>query len=142
MPLATETHQLAPAAPIGMAVRADIAPVDPAVVRTRGMRAEVTGGLDVAPTPSGEGHPGWRRARHRRVRRGPPVTQFTFGLSGEAGKGFRVAFASGRLRHRRRGLVDAPKPENKQHQEDEESIDERIKNQVESHAQPLYSGGT
>jgi hypothetical protein len=60
MPLAAETHQLPPAATIGMTVGADIAEADPAVVRTGGMRTEVATGIDLSATALGEEHAGWR----------------------------------------------------------------------------------
>jgi hypothetical protein len=40
--------ELSPAAPIGMAIGADVAPVDPAVVGTRDLRAKVARAIDLA----------------------------------------------------------------------------------------------
>jgi hypothetical protein len=60
MPLAAETHQLAPAATIGMTVGADIAQAYPAMVQTGGMGAEVAAGIDLSGTALGEDHAGWR----------------------------------------------------------------------------------
>jgi hypothetical protein len=59
MPLAAQTHQLAPPPAVGMAVGADIPPAHPAVIRTRGLGAEVAGGIDVSATASGADHTGW-----------------------------------------------------------------------------------
>src|SRR5215813_6565298 len=56
MPLATETHQLAPASAARMAIGADIPPAHPAMVRTGGMGAEVARGVDVPAAASGERH--------------------------------------------------------------------------------------
>jgi hypothetical protein len=66
--LAAQAVELAPAAPIRMAIGANIAPVDLAMVRTRGMRAEVAGGLNVAATSSGEVHAGRQRAGYLHMR--------------------------------------------------------------------------
>jgi len=61
MPLAAETHQLAPPSAVGMAVGADIPPAHPAVIRTGGLRAEMPGGIDVPAAASGEKQARWRR---------------------------------------------------------------------------------
>src|SRR5262245_27356193 len=59
MPLAAQTHQLAPPPTIGMAIGAELPPTRLAMVRTGGMGAEGPGGIDV-PAASGEGQAGWR----------------------------------------------------------------------------------
>jgi hypothetical protein len=124
-----------------MTVGTDIAPADPAVIRTGDIWAEVVTGINLTAATSGESHAGWRRAGCRQVPYRALFTPLTFGLLNVTGKGFGFAFASGRLWHCGSGLVDAPKPSNQQHQHDEESTNERIKNELESHDQPLQSGG-
>src|SRR5688572_14080441 len=72
--VAAQTHELPPAAPIRMPVGANIAPVDPAMIRTGGMGAEVATGIDLSATTSGQEHTGWRRTGCSRVR---PALLFT-----------------------------------------------------------------
>jgi hypothetical protein len=60
MPLAAQTHQLAPPPTIGMAIGAEIPPTHPAMIRTGGMGAEMPSGIDVPAAASGEGQAGWR----------------------------------------------------------------------------------
>jgi hypothetical protein len=60
VPLAAQTHQLAPASAVGMAVGTDIPPAHPAVVRTGGLGTEVARGIDLPAAASGEEHTGWR----------------------------------------------------------------------------------
>jgi hypothetical protein len=75
-----QTYELSPAAAIGMAVGVDIAPTHPAVIQTSVMRAAVAGGIDLAATPSGQQHAGWRRTRDLRMRPDSLRTRFTSGL--------------------------------------------------------------
>ena len=60
MPLAAEAKQVTPASTLGRAVGADIAQAHPTVVRAGGMGTEVTAGIDLSATASGEGHTEWR----------------------------------------------------------------------------------
>src|SRR5215510_8418367 len=65
---AIETNERSPAAAMGMAVNADIAPaLQPRYQQVR-MRAKVSGCIDLAAAPSGQDHTGWRRPRRLRVR--------------------------------------------------------------------------
>ena len=59
---------------------------------------------------------GGRRAGQRRLRDKAWLTELALGLVGIAGKRLGVPFGSERLGYRRRGLIDAPEPENQQHQ--------------------------
>ena len=54
------TQQLPPGTATGMAIGADIPPSDPALVPTVRIRAEMGGGVDLAPSPS-PGHEAWWR---------------------------------------------------------------------------------
>jgi hypothetical protein len=125
-----------------MTIRADIAPIDTAVVGALRMGAEVTGGVDLSRPASGERHLGRRCAGHLRRRHLCLLAQLAVRLVGIPGKRLGFPFASGRLGYLRSGLIDAPEPENQQQQQDEESIDKRVRNQIDSHDQPLQSGGT
>ena len=58
IPVAAQTHELSPTAPMRMAIGADIPPADLAVIRTRGMGAKVAGGIDLAATSADERHAG------------------------------------------------------------------------------------
>lgn len=107
---AAQAMELPSASSVGMTISADIAPVDPAVVGALGMRTKVAGGFNMAPSPSGEGHPGWQRARRRRVGGGFRVAQLACGLLGEASEGFRFAFCASWLWGRGWGLAAAPMP--------------------------------
>jgi hypothetical protein len=60
MPLAAETHQLAPVSAARMAIGADVPPAYPTVVRTGGMGTEVAHGVDVPAAALGECHAEWR----------------------------------------------------------------------------------
>jgi hypothetical protein len=136
--VAAQTHELSPAAAIGMTIGANIAKADPAVIRTSDIRAEVAGGLDLAPTAASERHPRWRRARRRRVRCGFPSTQVACGLAGETRERFGFTRWPGRLRRCWSGLAAAPESTAAENEENEDNKRERIENQVGSHDQPFH----
>jgi hypothetical protein len=140
IPVAAQTHELAPAASGGMTVGADITEADPAVIRTGGMRAKMAGSIDLAATASGQVHTGWRRAGYVRLRPDWLRTRLTIGLASEAYKRLGFTRWSGRFAHRWRGVAAVPKPTEQETQEDEENTCERVETQVRWHDQPLYSG--
>jgi hypothetical protein len=113
-----------------MAIGADIAPADPAVVRTRGMRSEVTGGLDVAATASGERHAGWWRARQPGMRVHAWFTDLALWLARAPCKRLRFTLAPRRLRRRWRRRAATPTPMGQENQEDEEYTGDEIESQV------------
>jgi hypothetical protein len=137
MPLAAEAKQLAPAPAVG----ANIPEVDPTVIRADGVRAELTGGIDLTATTSGKPHAGWWRARRLRGRLDRLFAQLALGLARVTGKRFGFTFVSRWLRHSWRGLAAWPKPTEQETQEDEENTGIQIKHQVGLHHQPLHSGG-
>jgi hypothetical protein len=123
-----------------MAVGANITEVDPTVIRAGDVRAEVAGGIDLAATPSGERHPGWRRARRWRGRLDLLFAPLALGLAGVTGKRLGFTFASRRCWHRWRGIAAWPKPTEQQSQKTEENPAEQVESQVEFHDQPLQLG--
>jgi len=104
------------------------------------MGTEVAGGLDVATTPSGERHPGWRRARRLRGRLDRLFVPLALGLAGVTGKRLGFTFASRWRWHRWRGIAAWPKPTEQQSQKTEENPAEQVDSQVELHDQPLQLG--
>jgi hypothetical protein len=124
-----------------MAIGADIPAADPAMIRTRGMGAKVAAGIDLAATPSGHDHPGWRRAGYLRVRPDLLLTRLTIGLAREAGIRLRLPLASQRLQPCWSALAATPKPLEQENEKNEENTGERIDSQVESHDQSFPSGG-
>jgi len=123
-----------------MAVGADITEVDPAVVRTRGMGAEVARGIDLAATPTGERESGWRRAEQLRMRRNFVLTALALRLARIPGKWFGFTLAPRWFRRRRRRRAAAPTPMGQENQEDEAYTGDEIESQVGSHHQPLRLG--
>jgi hypothetical protein len=139
---AAQAHELAPAAPIRMAVGADIPQADPAVIGTGGMRAEVPGRIDHTTTAAEESHPWWRDARRLRVRRSFPLTQCAHGLARETCEWFGVALWPGRFRRRACFLARSPPPPGQESQQEEENTRNERDSQVASHDQALHSCGT
>jgi hypothetical protein len=111
------------------------------VIRTGGMRAEVARGINLAVTPSGQHHTGWRCVGCLRMRSGSLLAGLAIGFAGQTCKRFGFALWSGRFTRRWRCLAAAPKPTEQETQEDEEHTRERIETQVGWHDQPLHSGG-
>jgi hypothetical protein len=123
-----------------MPVSADITEVNPAVVRTLDMGAEVPGGIDLTVTASGEDEAGWRGTGHLEMKCDAVLTERALRLAGISGKQPGFPFASGRLWHYRSGLVDAPKKSNKHHINNEYITYKLIKNYLLYHDKPLKSG--
>jgi hypothetical protein len=110
IPVAAQTHQLSPAASIGMTVGADITEADPAVIRTGGMRAEMARGVNLAVTPSGQRHTGWWCAGDVRLRPDLLLTHLTVRLATEAYKRLGLTLASREFRPCWRALAALSKP--------------------------------
>src|SRR5262245_45976243 len=98
--LAAQAHELPPSSATRLTVGANIAPVDPAVIRTGRLRTEMPAGIDSAPPASGEDHTGWWRARCQRLRAHLLLTQLAIRLASETRKWFRFSLDPGRLRCR------------------------------------------
>src|SRR5215510_3462727 len=129
--VAAQTHELSPAPSSRMTVGTDITEADPAVIRTRSMRAKMAGGIDLAATASGQEQTGWRRAGYLRLRPDLLLTRLTIGFTSEAGKRLGFTLWSGRFAHRWSRFAAAPKRiEQETQQEDEKNSRERIETQV------------
>ena len=132
---------MAPASAIGMTVGTDIPEVDPAVVRTRGMGAEVTGRIDLAATPTGECECGVaaRRAAADETqllahRARTPACAYTQQMVWVHACAASVAAALAL------GCAATPTPMGQENQEDEEYTGDEIERQVGSHHQPFRLG--
>ena len=69
------------------------------------------------------------------------LTQLALGLASETGKRFGYALEPGRFRCGWSGLATPPKLMEQENEKNEENTGERRAIQVESHDQPLHSGG-
>lgn len=86
IPVTAQTYALSLATAMRMPVGADIPAADPAMIRTRDMRAEMAGGVDLAATTTGHEHQGWRCPGSLRVQPALPHTQCAIGLASETGR--------------------------------------------------------
>src|SRR5262245_15755729 len=84
--LARRAVELAPGAPTGMPVRAQIATPAPALIVTMAVRTEVHGGIDLTGPPVRRCHRGGRYRRRRWRRRGLSLTQGTMRFVRQARK--------------------------------------------------------
>jgi hypothetical protein len=115
---------------------ADIAEAHPAVIRTGGMWAKVAGAIDLAATPSGEGHARWRCAGYRRLRPDVLLTQLALRPTNETCKRFGTARGPGQFRLYWSALSVTANPLEQENEKHEENAGERREIQVESHHQP------
>lgn len=139
---AAQTKALAPAAAMGMAGGAHIPVADPAVLRTRGRRAAVAGGIDLTAAASGKSPGGWRGARPLQIGHVSLLTRQAIGLARASGKRLGLTRGSGRCRRRWSGWASAPESNNDKNQAHEDNTRVRRDHQVRSHHQPLLSGDT
>jgi hypothetical protein len=93
--MAAETHELAPRSTVGMAIGADIAKADPAVIRTRGMRAKMTGCIDLTAAASSEHQAWWRCAWSLWLSVHALIAELALRLASIARKRFGFALGSG-----------------------------------------------
>jgi len=121
-----------------MAIGADIARADPAVIRTRGMRAKMTGRIDLTAAASGEPHARWRCAWSLWLSVHAWIAELALWLASIARKRFGVALGSGWFRRHWGGLAHTPKATKQDQQQDEENTRNEIESQVGSHDQPSY----
>ena len=134
--MAAQTHQLPPAASIGMAIGADIAKADPAMICTRGMGAEMARGIDVAVATSGEPHARWRRTGRLRVRPDVLLTQRAIRPESETRKWFGIALGPRRFWPCWSALAAPTNLLEQENEKKEENANEWREIQVESHDQP------
>ena len=103
--------------------------------------AAVARGVNLAVTPSGQHHTGWRCAECLRMRSGSLLAGLAIGLASKACKRFGFTLWSGQCARRWSCFAAAPKPTEQETQEDEENTRKRIEIQVVLPDQPLHSGG-
>jgi len=137
---AAQTKELSPSAATGMAIGADIAEADPAVIRTGRMWAKVARSIDVTATASGHDHTGWRRTGCLWVRPALLLTQRAIGLARATYKRFGAALEPGQFRRGWRGLAAPQKLMEQENEKNEEPTGEQLESQVGWHDQSLHSG--
>jgi hypothetical protein len=141
--LTPKTLELPPRATPGMAIGAEIAPPDPAVIGTVRIRTEMGRSVHLAAAPAPGDQAGWWSREGLMARLGGLCTRVTRGSMGEASKRF-WGFGTGldrlggrRCRLARRGSPPAPRSMQEQAEAEQSEEQECVEKQVMSHVVPL-----